>query len=435
MQSKEDEYRLDEERRQQQSAADMIRNKLSKLYDDEPDAKEEMSEVSSQPDRALSKHQLYMKQLSSSGKSLAEIQVAWHEYYSQLPDTEKHEVWQEFYAEHQRAKEQEAAEKAAQESRKRAAARAARSRRSRTQTRTATSHSKSSTTKETPSKAAPVSHNTAAARRKGKASRITSDLAAAKDIKQHLLSQVQSRKQITKNPHARALVFGLSMGALTLMVLLFGFFNERFITPFIRPNANVSATPIIVDPQATGPVGPESKIIIPKINVEAPVVYDVPTIEEKAIQKGLENGAVHYPTTPNPGEKGNAVIFGHSSSNILNKGKYKFVFLMLKSLEKDDTFIIQKDGKRYVYKVYNEFVTTPDDFSVLNSTDKPATVTLITCDPPGTSTNRLIVQAEQIFPDPSTNAENSVKQDGSQLPKQLPSNSETLWSRFTGWLL
>jgi sortase A len=224
------------------------------------------------------------------------------------------------------------------------------------------------------------------------------------------------------------------MGLFVVFILMFSFFNERFITPFIRPSQNVSATPIIVDPNAAGPVSPENKIIIPKINVEAPVVYDIPTIEEKDVQAGLERGVVHYITTPNPGEKGNSVIFGHSSSNILNKGKYKFAFLLLKSLEKDDTFIVQKDGKRYVYKIYNKFVTSPTDFSVVGPTDRPATMTLITCDPPGTSTNRLIIQAEQIFPDPATNAESSVPASATGQPEQLPSNSPSLWSRIWSWL-
>ncbi len=398
---------LDEIRNQQNSAADLIRAKLNTLYAEEPDAKEEMAEVRAEPtDKKLSKHQQYMKSLSDSGRSLAEIQTAWHEYYSKLPDNEKHEVWQEFYQEHERAKAQPAKEHKPEPS---------------------PQHSS----------VAPISHNTATQHKKSR--RTTNrfpqpDMTTAQDIKQHLLTQVAERSNARKNPHVRALAFGLSMGFLTLFILLFGFFNERFITPFIRPNTNVSATPIIVDPDASGPVGPESKIIIPKINVEAPVVYDVPSIKEEDVQKGLENGVVHYITTPNPGEKGNSVIFGHSSSNILNKGKYKFAFLLLKSLEKEDTFIVQKDGKRYVYKVYNKFVTAPTDLSVLGPTDKPAIMTLITCDPPGTSTNRLIIQAEQIFPDPSVNAESSVQPAMStEQPEQLAGNSISLWQRIKNW--
>lgn len=406
------------------AAADLIRGKLDKLYGVEPDAEEEKAEVEALPAKKLSKHQQYMKDLSDSGRGLAEIQVAWHEYYGGLDNAGKHEVWQEFYSEHERAK------KLKTEDEKSAGA--------------PKSVAKNETIESVPittQRYNPVSHNTASMKKRNKTpkqkqsragrtkEKFTPDLKAANDVRQHLLGQIQARSEITRNPHARALVFGLSMGSLTLFVLLFGFFNERFITPFIRPNSSVSATPIIVDPGSNGPVGPEAKIIIPKINVEAPVVYDVPSIEEKDVQKGLEGGVVHYTTTPNPGEKGNSVIFGHSSSNILNKGKYKFAFILLKSLDKEDTFIVQKDGKRYVYKVYNKFVTKPDDLSVIGPTDKSATMTLITCDPPGTSTNRLIVQAEQIFPDPGANPESKIQQASAQ-PKQLAGNSESLWHRF-----
>jgi sortase A len=298
---------------------------------------------------------------------------------------EKHEVWQEFYAEHDRERRQPA-----------------------------TTNKKTPPITELPKKnATPHPRNN----RHG-------------DVKKQLLKKVSAQKRLRDSHHVRAMVFGVGMGTLVVVILMFSFFNERFIAPFIRPSQNVSATPIIVDPNNSGPVGPEAKIIIPKINLEAPVIYDVPSIEEKDVQKGLENGVVHYITTPNPGEKGNSVIFGHSSSNILNKGKYKFAFILLKSLENGDTFIVQKDGKRYVYKVYNKFVTDPKDTSVLNNTDRPSTMTLITCDPPGTSTNRLIVQAEQIFPDPSTNKESSAT-DSSRAPEKLPSNSPTLWYRIT----
>ena len=79
------------------AAADIIRTKLSAIYADEPNAAQEVAETKAtvQP---LSKHQIFMQKLSSSGQSLAHIQTAWHNYYVALPEHEKHEVWQEFYA-------------------------------------------------------------------------------------------------------------------------------------------------------------------------------------------------------------------------------------------------------------------------------------------------------------------------------------------------
>jgi LPXTG-site transpeptidase (sortase) family protein len=420
-------------KRQHAAAADIARGKLSKLYDNEPEATEEIKEVVVADKRNLSKHQRFMEELSKSGRGLAEIQTAWHEYYAGLSDAEKHEVWQEFYDQHARSggkkptvtppeqsdkvkepeEEQPTEPEAPQVLPPRQAVQPSNEappkpvRRTRTR-RTATTPKR---------RTAPAAHpeRTVSA------------------VKEDLLHTVSSRSKLRKvNHHVRALGFGLSMGFLVVLILLFSFFNERFITPFIRPSQHVSATPIIVDPGADTNVGPEPKIIIPKINVEATVVYDEPSIDDAAVQGALERGVLHYATTPDPGQLGNAVIFGHSSGNILNKGKYKFAFLLLKSVEKGDTFMLQKDGKRYVYKVYNKFITSPSDLSVLNPpTDRKAIVTLITCDPPGLSTNRLIIQAEQIYPDPTANVASTTLTDPSKQPKVIPGNSESLWHRLT----
>ncbi len=83
-------------------AADLIRQKIEALYKKEPPAKEELKEAKAEIAKARSKHQKFMYELSTSGKPLAEIQTAWHKYYIDLPDNEKHAVWQEFYAEHDR---------------------------------------------------------------------------------------------------------------------------------------------------------------------------------------------------------------------------------------------------------------------------------------------------------------------------------------------
>ena len=371
-------FKKAQEEEERNAAVNVLRGKLDALYANEPSAKEEIKEIKhlvAEHDH-LSKHQRFMKNLTDSGKNPVEVQTAWHKYYEALTEKEKHEVWQEFYDEQSKLKNKK---------------------------------SSGAKTKELVAQAHPK-----------KVHAPTSKVAKAR----------HKVKKLKNNHHVRSLIFGFGMGFLVIFVLLFSFFNERFLVPFIRPNQNVSATPIIVDPSSTGPVGPESKIIIPKINLEAPLVFDVNTIEDKAVQKGLERGVLHYSTTPNPGEKGNSVIFGHSSGNILNKGKYKFAFLLLKSVDVGDTFIVQRDGKRFVYKIYNIYVTIPQDVSVLQTGDKPAMMTLITCDPPGTSSNRLIIQAEQIYPDPKTNQTSSVSENVVSQPKQLPSNSESLWYRI-----
>jgi sortase A len=362
-------------------AIDLIRAKLDALYSHEPNAHKELEEAAVAKHR--SKHQRFIYELSTSGKSLADIQIEWHKYYQSLPDNEKHRVWQEFYNEYNVRK-----------------------------------------SADVPLRPEP----------KVVESQHPHHEQTARDLHQKITRQVrrQSSEESKHKQHLRSLMFGLTSGLVTVLILLFGFFNERFIAPFISPSRSVSNTPIILDDSAK--VSKEPKVIIPKINVEIPVVYDEKSTRESDVQKALERGVLHYSTTANPGEKGNAVIFGHSSNNIFNSGKYKFAFVLLKELKEGDTFMLHRDGKRYVYKVFEKKIVNPTDTSVLNAhKGRAATATLITCDPPGTSLNRLVVVGEQISPNPGANAKSTAIQP-TESTEVLPSNAPSLWSRFWSWI-
>jgi len=391
MQPNDKQSKDDEVKAQGEQAAAAMRAKIAALYADEPNAAAEIAEVKAEQ-VPHSKHQQYMQKLLSSGKSLADIQTAWHAYYGELTDEEKHEVWREFYAAHGQGAQYPYS--------------------ANVQPTPTLQEKHVGTMPEPPSK--PNKTPTVA------------------KLKSQISNRVSSKGRLKAKHHFQSILFGLSSGAVVVIILLFGFFNERFIAPLITPSRNVNATPIITDPNSTA-ASSNPEVIIPKINVEIPVVYDEPSIDEGAIEKDLERGVVHYATTPNPGELGNAVIFGHSSNNILNKGKYKFAFVLLSRLENGDVFYLDKDGKRYVYQVYEKRVVEPTEVSVLDTASQPATATLITCDPPGTSLHRLVVIGKQISPDPTQNKPSSVSAQHDK-PAILPSNSPSLWSRIWSWL-
>lgn len=377
-------------------AADLIRQKIEAAYANEPAVAAEALEVEQLgPTTKLSKHQQFVNTLVNSGKSLADIQTAWHEYYVSLSDEEKHQVWQEFYDMYAQTSQYAAATAqvlpAAPTPSRPIAAEPARP---------------------VPKALKPV-HRTLGELR----SRVLKNAPRA--------SAYKPPKQI------QSLLFGLAAGAGAVLIILFGFFNERFIAPFIQPSRNVTNIPLIADASA---VGSTPEVIIPKINVEIPVVYNVNTIDETSIDNALENGVVHYADTALPGQDGNLVIVGHSSNNIFNKGKYKFAFVLLSRLENGDTFYLQKDGTRYTYQVYQKTIVKPEDVSVLGTTGKPATATLITCDPPGTSLNRLVVVGEQISPNPVGNAPQATQNSLATQTAKIPGNSESLWHRLTYWL-
>ena len=375
-------------------AAKLIRHKIDRLYEDEPDVKEELAEsVNSRP---KTKHQQYMNELGHSGKSMAEIQTEWHDYYTKLSDEEKHEVWQEFY-------DSQAA---------------------------LTGQSPVSPTNLASKPALLAEHKHEAARPKP---RTKIDKRNPKELRQAVRDKVTAGGQIKAKHNLQSIFFGLSMGTVFLIIFMFSFFNQLIITPFIRPSSVSADTPIILNGGGVAPTT-TPEVIIPKINVEIPVDYSETSTNEAAIENDLEDGVVHYPTTVLPGQNGNAAFFGHSSNNIFNPGKYKFAFVLLHSLVNGDTFYLTYNDKVYVYKVISKSVVPPSDVSVLNSVPgQTATATLITCDPPGTSINRLIVVGQQISPDPSGNsAAPASTTTTTGTPTNLPGNGPSLWSRFIG---
>jgi len=368
-------------------AADVIRDKVARVYAAEPDAGQELNKARTATRR--SPHQQFMYDLSTSGKDLATIQTEWHNYYQSLPNDEKHRVWQEFYS------------------------------------------SQSQITGQLPTPQVVAEHKQQA-RSGGQMSKPPKlrDARSTKDLQTALRNSVTAGGKLEAKHHLQSLLFGLGMGLVVVIIFLFGFFNEVIISPFIQPGRVAADTPLIVNSSSVAPTA-TPEVIIPKINVEIPVNYNETSTDESTIENDLESGIVHYPTTALPGQNGNTAFFGHSSNNIFNKGKYKFAFVLLHTLVPGDTFYLTYNGKVYVYKVITKTVVPPSQVSVLDPiAGQTATATLITCDPPGTSLNRLVVVGQQISPDPGGNSASSAHASTGGQGTSLPGNGPTAWTRF-----
>lgn len=393
-----------------QAATDLIRQKLASIYNEEPDAKQEIAEARAVPHR--SKHQEFMYRLSTSGKSLAQVQTEWHNYYQSLPPEEQHQVWQEFYSSQSMVTSQATLAQASNPQPQAIAKHKSQAGK--------TPHAKKIATKPKPRK--------------------LRDARSKEELQEAIKHKVSAGGKLEAKHHLQSLLFGLGMGAIVLIIFLFGFFNEVIIAPFIQPSRTAASTPLIINNDSVA-AKTTPEVIIPKINVEIPLVFGQKSIKEDDIQAGLENGVVHYPTTSLPGQNGNTAFFGHSSNNIFNKGKYKFAFALLHLLEKGDTFYLTYNGKVYAYKVFDKKIVQPNQVDVLDPVPgKTATATLITCDPPGTSLRRLVVVGEQISPDPANNtpannvsASESLSQaeiDATEESSILPGNGPTLFTRY-----
>ncbi|MEX1052636.1 MAG: sortase [Patescibacteria group bacterium] len=128
---------------------------------------------------------------------------------------------------------------------------------------------------------------------------------------------------------------------------------------------------------------------IPKLNInDANVVVGGEDLKKSLIQ---------FVPTSLPGENGNAVILGHSTlPQLYNTKDYKTIFTYLPSLNEGDMINIKIGNENYEYKVYEMFVVKPDKVSVLDQNYDASFLTLITCVPPGTYWNRLVVRAKLV---------------------------------------
>lgn len=131
----------------------------------------------------------------------------------------------------------------------------------------------------------------------------------------------------------------------------------------------------------------EYTLSIPKLNIK----------KAKVVVGGedLAKSLVHYLPKSLPGEYGNVAIFGHSTlPQLYNPKDYKTIFTYLSSLEKGDKIYINVGEFEYQYEVSTLFIVKPKDISVLDQKKDDSYLTLITCEPPGTWLERLVVTAK-----------------------------------------
>jgi sortase A len=127
-------------------------------------------------------------------------------------------------------------------------------------------------------------------------------------------------------------------------------------------------------------------ISIPKINISNAVVSTVDT--------DLSSHLINFPGTSTPPDKGNSVIFGHSTlPQLFDPKNYKTIFANAHTLVVGDTILVHAKNLTYTYKIYNISIVDADDTSFLSQEDDDSYLTIVTCTPPGTLWKRLIIRA------------------------------------------
>jgi len=154
----------------------------------------------------------------------------------------------------------------------------------------------------------------------------------------------------------------------------------------------LTSRPIYIEP-----VNRDFSIVIERIGVNAPIVADVSITDQNAYSEALKHGVAHASTSNYPSNKpGNVYLFAHASINFWRLGKYANVFNLIRKLNYGDRIHIFYKGEAFVYEVVNkEVIKGWNTYPITRPVVEPL-LTLQTCDPPGTTLNRMVVTAKLI---------------------------------------
>ncbi len=149
---------------------------------------------------------------------------------------------------------------------------------------------------------------------------------------------------------------------------------QRWVQPTAAPDSAAAA--INIEEQA---VPPPTRIVIPKINVDAPIVGGVGW-------EDLKKGVGHLPGSAHPGQRGNLYLAAHNDI-------YGEIFRYLGELEPGDEYFIYSDRQKFRYVVKEKRIIEPTEVEVMLPTTEPV-ATLQTCYPYLINTHRLVVVGE-----------------------------------------
>lgn len=267
----------------------------------------------------------------------------------------------------------------------------------------------------------------------------------AKAAQSYLATEKMKSERIAtgKIHRARNLKRLVPVGVVILVILtgLFLQYNRLIFAPimaYVSPDTGSVATSIeAVDPTISQSVSPEPRLIIPKLNIDVPIEFNIPLDQvDNAMNRGIAQFSIPGANAL-PGQIGNLVLSGHSAGDIYSDNPYKFIFSGLERLENGDLIYINYDSVRYTYQMTGRKTVEPTDVgSLIYPTDKPI-LTLITCTPLGTSRYRLLISAEQISPaynseEATSEPETPASTTDTSMPANEPSFFEKIWQGIFG---
>ncbi len=159
--------------------------------------------------------------------------------------------------------------------------------------------------------------------------------------------------------------------------------GEEIVTP-----AQVAQAPLATAKPTT--------IIIPSIGMNLPVQNPV-TRDLTALDTLLQNGPARYVDSAKLGQKGNVIIFAHSSNLPVVKNQMYKAFNRVPELTQGDSItIVGDDGQKYLYSVTSVRKADVSDAVIDLSPRVGTKLTLVTCDTLTGKSARFILEADFI---------------------------------------
>ena len=147
---------------------------------------------------------------------------------------------------------------------------------------------------------------------------------------------------------------------------------------------------------------PTNRLIVPRLGVDDPILVsqytEVKDFTNTNFTEELKQWVVKYPTTPAPWQKGNTLIFWHTSQERWKENPYGMAFAHIAKFKEWDNIQVVWEWKLYEYKVLTIKVVYPEEVNA--EYQKYAKLqnnylTLMWCYPIWTSTKRILVIAQQ----------------------------------------
>lgn len=196
--------------------------------------------------------------------------------------------------------------------------------------------------------------------------------------------------------------FGLGVISFAFLGIIFSYYpivKEEYLYKFgSKEKVQISKFAEIIGKSQAQELGvdPYFSLYIPKINAKSKVIPNVDPGSPKSYLKALEDGVAHAEGTNFPGGGKTIYLFSHSTDSVVNINRYNAIFYLLRKLEKGDRVIVYFMGKEHVYVVTEKVITKAEDTSWLADDGSGERLVLQTCDPPGTTWNRLLVIARPV---------------------------------------